>query len=286
MTTSQDFLNWVCGPELDPHYLKYVLMAEHETMSRFASGSVHQTIYFPEAKAFHICVPDLGTQEAIVALLKPLDDQIASAEALLTKLRLLGESYFASVAELGPRLADVAAVIPGQSPPGHLLNEEGVGLPFYQGNRDFGLWSPSPRVYCKEPNRTAQGGDVLFSVRAPVGDLNVASAACGIGRGVAAIRSEDAPSCLFYAVAASADEWSSYEGLGTVFGSITRKQLDETVIAWPHPSHLSKVEDFLALLEARRGNAERQMRKLHEMRDLMLPRLLRGQLITQGGVPT
>lgn len=72
MATSQDFVNWVCGPGIDPNYLKYLLVAEGEGFSRYSSGAVHQTIYFPEVKAFHACVPDVNTQRRIVAFLDAL----------------------------------------------------------------------------------------------------------------------------------------------------------------------------------------------------------------------
>lgn len=68
MATSQDFVNWVCSPDLSPEFLKYVFLAEgRDGLLRFASGAVHQTIYFPEAKAFHICCPDRSEQDRIVA---------------------------------------------------------------------------------------------------------------------------------------------------------------------------------------------------------------------------
>ncbi|TCZ85028.1 restriction endonuclease subunit S [Lysobacter sp. N42] len=68
MATSQDFVNWVCSPDLSPEFLKYVFLAEgRDGLLRFASGAVHQTIYFPEAKAFHICCPDRSEQDRVVA---------------------------------------------------------------------------------------------------------------------------------------------------------------------------------------------------------------------------
>lgn len=69
MATSQDFVNWVCGPEIDPNFLKYLLIAEGKDLLRFASGAVHSTIYFPEAKAFHVCIPELREQQRIVGIL-------------------------------------------------------------------------------------------------------------------------------------------------------------------------------------------------------------------------
>jgi len=65
MATSQDFVNWVCSEKIDHRFLKYVLLAENESLHRFSSGTTHQTIYFPEAKAFHICLPSIGEHRSI-----------------------------------------------------------------------------------------------------------------------------------------------------------------------------------------------------------------------------
>lgn len=69
MSTSQDFVNWICADRLDHNFLKYLFLAEGDGLLRFASGAVHQTIYFPEVKAFHICHPPLEEQRRIVAKL-------------------------------------------------------------------------------------------------------------------------------------------------------------------------------------------------------------------------
>jgi len=77
MCTSQDFVNWVCSPrDLDYRFLKYVLLAEHETYLSFASGTTHQTIYYPEVKAFHVCLPPISAQSRIADTLQALDDLI------------------------------------------------------------------------------------------------------------------------------------------------------------------------------------------------------------------
>lgn len=78
MATSQDFVNWVCGPDLDHRYLHYLLMAEQGTIRRIAYGSVHPTMYYPDAKALHVCVPGLRDQQAIAEVLGALDDKIAA----------------------------------------------------------------------------------------------------------------------------------------------------------------------------------------------------------------
>ena len=98
MATSQDFVNWVCSPHLDHRFLKYVLLAEQSAFPRFASGTTHQTIYFPEAKAFHVSLPPLEEQQAIASILETLDDKIElnrqMNETLETMARALFKSWF------------------------------------------------------------------------------------------------------------------------------------------------------------------------------------------------
>lgn len=101
MATSQDFVNWVCSKYLDHNFLKYLFIAEGEELLRFASGAVHQTIYFPEAKAFHICHPALPEQQRIVGILDEAFDGLAiataNAEQNLRNVRALFESHLQSV---------------------------------------------------------------------------------------------------------------------------------------------------------------------------------------------
>lgn len=92
MATSQDFVNWVCGDELEPDFLKHLLLAEGSNLLRFASGAVHQTIYFPEAKAFYVCTPSRPEQERIVEALDKIFEELESAKELASrKLRVIDE---------------------------------------------------------------------------------------------------------------------------------------------------------------------------------------------------
>jgi len=98
MATSQDFVNWVCSDALDYRYLKYVLLAERDTFRMFASGTTHQTIYFPEVKAFHIALPPPREQREIADVLGGLDDKIElnrrMSETLESMARALFKSWF------------------------------------------------------------------------------------------------------------------------------------------------------------------------------------------------
>ncbi|HEU4653136.1 MAG TPA: restriction endonuclease subunit S [Steroidobacteraceae bacterium] len=101
MATSQDFVNWVCSGDLDPEFLQYLFIAEGDDLLRFASGAVHQTIYFPEAKAFHICHPGIPEQRRIVAVLDRAFESIAiareNAEKNLQNARELFRSQLRSI---------------------------------------------------------------------------------------------------------------------------------------------------------------------------------------------
>lgn len=86
------------------------------------------------------------------------------------------------------RVGDVCTLVFGQSPSSDSYNADGDGLPFYQGNADFGKEHPKAKVWCNAPKKTARAGDILLSVRAPIGAVNTAEEVCCIGRGVAAVR--------------------------------------------------------------------------------------------------
>jgi len=121
---------------------------------------------------------------------------------------------------------DVSEIILGQSPPSSSYNKEGDGLPFYQGKVDFGLVSPTPRVWCRNGNKVARKWDVLLSVRAPVGDVNLANEDCVIGRGIAAIRAGRStdPWFLFFAMQFVRPIFSQY-ATGSTFASINKATL-------------------------------------------------------------
>ena len=96
MCTSQDFVNWVCSEHLNSQFLRYVLLSEHDSMMRFASGTTHQTIYYPEAKAFHVCLPKLSEQTRIAELLGSVDSKIEALENQSENLSDLARAIFKS----------------------------------------------------------------------------------------------------------------------------------------------------------------------------------------------
>lgn len=132
------------------------------------------------------------------------------------------------------RLGEVAEIIMGQSPPGITYNENGDGLPFFQGVADFGYRHPTPRVYCTAPSRIAYSGDIMISVRAPIGRVNVPEWKCAIGRGIAIVRPKDPEDARFieFVLRYMEPYWHTIEGNGSVFGNATRADLEDLRLPW------------------------------------------------------
>ena len=167
----------------------------------------------------------------------------------------------------------------GQSPPGSTYNETGSGTPFYQGCTDFGDVFPSERIFCTEPTRYARAGDLLMSVRAPVGALNIANIDCSIGRGLCAIRHRSSSIGLTQEfVKACLDRIESAAGEGALFKSLSKQQLATLPVLVLPSSLQNAIASLLDPLIARRMSAARQANELTELRDTLLPRLISGRL--------
>jgi len=167
----------------------------------------------------------------------------------------------------------------GQSPPGETYNEGGEGLPFYQGRADFGFRFPARRVYCTAPTRFAKAGDALVSVRALVGDVNMASEDCAIGRGVAAVRHKTGSRSHSYQFMKSIKEvFARFEAEGTVFGSIGKKDFHAIACVIPPHDVVLAYEMCVSPLDDRIEVNERESRTLVALRDMLLPKLISGEL--------
>ena len=137
----------------------------------------------------------------------------------------------------------------GQSPESSTYNDNGDGLPFFQGNADFGEMHPVTRIWCKIPTRVAQAGDILISVRAPIGAMNYASEECCIGRGLAAItpNSSKISSEYIYWLLKSKNKELNSKGTGSTFKAIGKKVLEELQVP---DICLKKQEEYVAVLRS------------------------------------
>ena len=189
--------------------------------------------------------------------------------------------------ELGPipkgwsvqEFGEVNHLLMGQSPPGDTYNSIGEGVPFYQGRTDFGMRFPKERVFCTAGTRFAKPGEVLISVRAPVGDLNQAIEDCVIGRGVASAMHKSGSQAYSYALLCSLKpKLAYYNGEGTVFGAINRSDFNSLKIVEPPRQIVDSFEKVAGPFNDEIRNLFIQTESLIELRDSLLPRLISGEL--------
>jgi type I restriction enzyme, S subunit len=167
-------------------------------------------------------------------------------------------------------LGDACDVIMGQSPPSSTYNTIGDGLPFFQGATDFGDVYPKTRIYCSAPARIAEKGDVLISVRAPVGPTNRAPAKSCIGRGVAALRPHPELDVLYlFYFLRHQEARLAYLGKGSTFDAIGRDDLEE----YPIPLQPLPVQRRIAGILDKADRLRRMRRYALELSDQFLPAL-------------
>jgi type I restriction enzyme S subunit len=284
---------------------------QHTGVARFQYTVFANTIEIP--------LPPFPTQHAIARILDSLDDKIElnrqMNETLEAMARAIFQSWFVAfdpvrakaegrdtglppeVAALFPDeivevdgrevpkgwgvkpLSDSIDVKMGQSPSGATYNENGEGIPFFQGRADFGFRYPSVRVYCTAPTRFAEAGDSLVSVRAPVGDINLAPEKCCIGRGVAAVlHKTGSRSFTYYQMLSFKQVFALFESEGTVFGSIGKTDFNSIECITPSDEIVKKFEEIVFPLDQMIENNEQQSRTLAQIRDALLPKLMSGEI--------
>ena len=177
------------------------------------------------------------------------------------------------------KLENIANITMGQSPKGTSYNEVGEGMLFFQGSTDFGWRFPVARQYTTEPSRIAEEDDILLSVRAPVGTLNIADTRCCIGRGLAAINSKvGANSYIFNVMQDFKKLFDMMNSVGTTFGSITKDDLYSLKLIYPPNELLMKFDKSVNSFDREIKNRSRQNQELTQLRDWLLPMLMNGQV--------
>lgn len=176
-------------------------------------------------------------------------------------------------------LSDIATITMGQSPRGNTYNEKADGAVFYQGRAEFGFRFPKRRLFTTEPRRMAEINDVLISVRAPVGDLNVAYEKCCIGRGLGAVHSKDGNSSfVLYTMFALKPQLDIYNGEGTVFGTINRTTLSSLLINIPSADRIAQFETIVHPMDDMIRSNYKEICQLEILRDSLLPKLMSGEV--------
>lgn len=230
----------------------YTLKHFQSRLKQLAIGSVQDNINVGTFLNIKFSFPSVQEQKTIADVLSCLDAKIDNLRRQNETLEAIAQTLFKHwfidfefpnadgkpykssggamiPSELGEipegwsvgKLGDEFEIIMGQSPAGSSFNEDKQGMVFFQGRTDFGFRFPTVRLYTTEPTRVAEKFDVLVSVRAPVGDINVAWEKCCIGRGLAAIKSKHKSYCL-HKLKSYRKFFNVFESEGTVFGSINK----------------------------------------------------------------
>ncbi|MGV7091892.1 restriction endonuclease subunit S [Siccibacter turicensis] len=300
--------------ELDIIYLKYIIGSPwfSKYIQSINTGSLVPHISSKQIKDFPINLPPLPQQKKLSSVLAALDKKIdvnnfinAELEAMAKTLydywfvqfdfpNANGKPYKTSGGKMVYNatlkrevpvgwavntLSQIANITMGQSPAGESYNEEGIGTLFFQGSTDFGWLFPTPRQYTTSPARMAKKGDILLSVRAPVGDMNIANADCCIGRGLAALNSKShSDGFLFYVMKYFKQIFDRRNAEGTTFGSMTKDDLHSLQVVCPEPGLLKRYDDIVSEYNKMIFSRSLENQDLIKLRDWLLPLLMNGQV--------
>jgi type I restriction enzyme S subunit len=272
-------------------------------ITSLGSGSVYAAINKSTIENLEIEIPSLHVQRKIAAILSAYDDLIENNTRRIKILEEMAETIYKEWfvkfhfpghekvkmmdLELGDipegwevkRLGDVCIIMMGQSPSSKFYNTDGEGLPFHQGVKDFGTRFPTHKTYCTVDKRVAEKGDVLVSVRAPVGRINIANSKLIVGRGLAALRHESLlQSFLFYQLKNIFVDEDSMGG-GSIFNAVTKEEMSDIKFLVPNESRDGKFDELVGSLDKQIEILYSQVENLKNTRDLLLSKLISGEIV-------
>lgn len=287
----------------------YYLLSSPQMLHEFRSQAIGTSVpgfNLGQLKKMTVSLPHLTVQEGISRSLRYLDEMIEKNQQQLAileqmaqllyrdwfvRFRFAGDQDIKTIeSELGPipqdwlvhRLGDECQLVMGQSPKSEYYNDVGAGLPFHQGVTDFGRRFPTHRRWTTVDKRVAEKGDILFSVRAPVGRINVAPSRLVVGRGLCAIRSSDGHQNFLLQQLKERFAVEDSMGGGTIFNSVTKKDVESIALLKPSDQLVQEFESVVSPIVSLVENLTRMNIVLSETRDLLLPGLVSGEMDISG----
>ncbi len=272
-----DYLYWLMRTK---EYQGFILGSSTGTSIRHTSPK--------NIKEYRFEIPSLQEQKSIASILSTLDDKIDLLHRQNKTLEALAETLFRQwfVEEINDKffvgcIFDEFDLTMGLSPPGGSYNEVSDGMPMFQGNADFGFRFPVNRIYTTDPKRVAEKFDTLISVRAPVGEQNMAFEKCCIGRGVAALRYKNNANYYTYTYfkfKSLMKEMKKFNETGTVFGSINKSDFENFKITIPPVALIDKFQNEVKSIDHKVILNCIQIDMLTKIRDILLPKLMSSAL--------
>ena len=323
MATSQDFVNWVCGDGIANAFLKYVLIAERESLNMFSMGTTHQTIYYPEVKAFHVALPPMAEQVAIARLLGALDNKIELNRRMNATLEAMARAIFKEwFVDFGPTRAKAEGREPFLAPelwdmfPDALDNEDTpVGWSFDTlaklavtnseswtarhhpqtveyvdlsntkwGNIEAATlldWKVAP----SRARRIAKAGDTIVGTTRPGNGsfAYISRDGLTVSTGFAVLSPRSAMYRDTVYIAATSVEnierlANLADGHGGAYPAVKPNEVTDTVIVFPGDYVLAAFADLVSPLREKIEHAKAESRTLVQTRDLLLPKLMSGEI--------
>jgi type I restriction enzyme, S subunit len=291
--------------DFDRTFLFYLLRGEDfkTYIIGTAQGAASQAAITLDAiRSYRFSRPPLPTQQRIASILSAYDELIENSQRRIKILEAMARGLYREWFvhfrfpghENHPRVASALGEIPqgwevkslndvcrltmGQSPKSEFYNEVGEGVPFHQGVTDFGDRFPSDRLFCTAAGRISEAGDILFSVRAPVGRMNIANKRIILGRGLSAIRYNEGSQAFLWEQLRNRFTKDDMMGNGAIFASVTKDDMQGIELVCPTRSVVEAATKHFEPLHSEIATLSQQIQNLRRTRDLLLPRLLSGQV--------
>ena len=285
---------------VDSRYLYYIMLSRDFFMQAdtVAIGAAQRTISLTALRNMKVNLPDLPTQKRIATILSRYDSLIENYQKQIKLLeeaaQRLYKEWFVDLRFPGyekvkvvdgvpegwerKKLGEIADVLMGQSPKSEFYNTDKQGLPFHQGVGSYGIRFVNDDVYSSSLTRVAEPNSVLFSVRAPVGRLNITKNRVVIGRGLAAMNHKGGcQSYLFYLLKERFFK-DNIIGNGSIFASITKDELLNQTFVVPDLRLIEKFNVIAKNFDSKLVNCDNQSQLLTESRDRMLVKLMSGEI--------
>jgi len=279
----------------------YYWFQSYEGRKKFealAKGTAQKAVPISGIKTLEIELPSLKSQKRIADILSAYDDLIENNQKQIKLLeeaaQRLYKEWFVDLRFPGHEntkivdgvpegwnektLSQVANVIMGQSPKSEFYNSEKRGLPFHQGVGSYGVRFVMDDIYSTSYTRIAEPNSILFSVRAPVGRLNITKNKVVIGRGLAAINQTDGCQSYLYYLLKNKFFKDNIVGNGSIFASVSKDKLLNQKFLIPERNLMMQFEKIVSQIDKQIENLDSKNKKLIEARDRLLPKLMSGEV--------
>lgn len=287
--------------ELNAEYLYYWIKSYEgqKKIDAIAKGTAQKAVPIATLKLIELSIPDIKTQEKIVDILKVYDKFIENNQKQIKLLeeaaQRLYKEWFVDLRFPGyekckimddvpegwskKALSEIADVTMGQSPKSEFYNQEGIGLPFHQGVGSYGTRFVIDGIYSSSVTKIAKANSILFSVRAPVGRLNITMNKIIIGRGIAAINNKKGHQSFTFYMLKERFFKDNILGNGAIFAAISKEELLRQQFMIPEDEIIEKFEKTTIAIDKKIEVLDYQIRKLTETRERLLPKLMNGEIL-------